>query len=49
MAGSCGATNKMRLRVSSCSSRRRHMLSKEEDYLWARPALVANKLRTMEL
>ena len=26
-----------------------HMLSKEEDYLWARPALVANKLRTMEL
>ena len=25
------------------------MLSKEEDYLWARPALVANKLRTMEL
>ena len=26
-----------------------HMLTKEEDYLWARPALVANKLRTMEL
>ena len=26
-----------------------HMLSKEEDYLWARPALVANKLRAMEL
>ena len=26
-----------------------HMLSKEEDYLWARPALVANKLRTMVL
>ena len=27
----------------------RHMLTKEEDYLWARPALVANKLRAMEL
>ena len=26
-----------------------HMLSKEEDYLWARPALVANKMRAMEL
>ena len=26
-----------------------HMLSKEEDYLWARPALVANKRRAMEL
>ena len=26
-----------------------HMLSKEEDYLWARPALVANKRRSMEL
>ena len=26
-----------------------HMLSKQEDYLWARPALVANKLRAMEL
>ena len=26
-----------------------HMLSKEEDYLWARPALVANKLRSMDL
>ena len=26
-----------------------HMLTKEEDYLWARPALVANKLRAMEL
>ena len=26
-----------------------HMLSREEDYLWARPALVANKLRAMEL
>ena len=26
-----------------------HMLSKEEDYLWARPALVANQLRAMEL
>ena len=26
-----------------------HMLTREEDYLWARPALVANKLRTMEL
>ena len=26
-----------------------HLLTKEEDYLWARPALVANKLRAMEL
>lgn len=26
-----------------------HLLTKEEDYLWARPALVANKLRSMEL
>jgi transposase len=26
-----------------------HMLTKEQDYLWARPALVANKLRAMEL
>ena len=26
-----------------------HMLTREEDYLWARPALVANKLRAMEL
>ena len=26
-----------------------HMLSKERDYLWARPALVANKLRAMKL
>ncbi len=26
-----------------------HMLTKEEDYFWARPALVANKLRAMEL
>ena len=26
-----------------------HMLTKEEDYLWARPALVANKMRAMEL
>ena len=26
-----------------------HMLTKEEDYLWARPALVADKLRGMEL
>ncbi len=26
-----------------------HMLTREEDYLWARPGLVANKLRTMEL
>ena len=26
-----------------------HMLTKEEDYLWARPALVANKLRAMKL
>ena len=25
------------------------MLTKEQDYLWARPALVANKLRAMEL
>ena len=27
----------------------RHMLTKEEDYVWARRALVANKLRAMEL
>lgn len=26
-----------------------HLLTKEEDYLWARPALVANKVRAMEL
>lgn len=26
-----------------------HMLTKKQDYLWARPALVANKLRAMEL
>lgn len=26
-----------------------HLLTKEEDYLWTRPALVANKLRAMEL
>ena len=26
-----------------------HLLSKKEDYLWARPALVANKTRAMEL
>lgn len=26
-----------------------HLLTKEEDYLWARPALVANKTRAMEL
>ena len=26
-----------------------HMLTKEQDYQWARPALVANKLRAMEL
>ena len=26
-----------------------HLLTKEVDYQWARPALVANKLRTMEL
>lgn len=26
-----------------------HRLTKEEDYLWARPALVANKRRSMEL
>ena len=26
-----------------------HMLSKDEGYLWARPALVANKMRAMEL
>jgi transposase len=26
-----------------------HMLTKEADYQWARPALVANKLRSMEL
>lgn len=26
-----------------------HLLTKEEDYLWARPALLANKLRSLEL
>ena len=26
-----------------------HLLTKKEDYLWARPALVANKTRAMEL
>lgn len=26
-----------------------HLLTKKEDYLWARPALIANKRRTMEL
>jgi transposase len=26
-----------------------HLLTKDEDYLWARPALVANKARAMEL
>ena len=26
-----------------------HLLTKEEDYLWARPALVANKVRALEL
>jgi hypothetical protein len=26
-----------------------HLLSKDEHYLWARPALVANKTRAMEL
>ncbi|MCC7345991.1 MAG: IS110 family transposase [Variibacter sp.] len=26
-----------------------HLLTREEDYLWARPALVANKRRAMEL
>lgn len=26
-----------------------HMLTKEQDYLWARPSLLAHKLRTMEL
>jgi transposase len=26
-----------------------HVMTKEEDYLWARPALVANKTRAMEL
>lgn len=26
-----------------------HLLTKETDYLWARPALVANKLRALEL
>jgi transposase len=26
-----------------------HLLTKEKDYLWARPALVANKMRAMEL
>jgi hypothetical protein len=26
-----------------------HLLTKEADYLWARPALVANKLRSMKL
>ena len=27
----------------------RHLLTRGEDYLWARPALVANKTRAMEL
>jgi transposase len=26
-----------------------HLLTKEADYLWARPALVAQKLRSLEL
>ena len=26
-----------------------HLLTKEADYLWARPALVAHKVRAMEL
>jgi transposase len=26
-----------------------HLLTKDQDYLWARPALVANKTRAMEL
>ena len=26
-----------------------HMLTKNEDYLWARPSLVAHKRRTMEI
>jgi len=26
-----------------------HMLTKETDYLWARPSLVAHKMRGMEL
>src|ERR1700761_9081223 len=26
-----------------------HVLTKEQNYLWARPALVANKTRAMEL
>jgi hypothetical protein len=26
-----------------------HLLTKDEDYLWARPALIANKTRAMEL
>ena len=26
-----------------------HLLTKDEDYLWARPTLVANKTRAMEL
>ena len=26
-----------------------HLLAKETDYLWARPALVAHKLRALEL
>jgi hypothetical protein len=26
-----------------------HLLTKDADYQWARPALVANKLRSMEL
>jgi transposase len=26
-----------------------HLLTKDEDYLWARPALIASKLRAMEL
>ncbi len=26
-----------------------HLLTKDKDYLWARPALIANKIRAMEL
>ena len=26
-----------------------HVLTKEQDYLWARPALVANKMRALQL
>ena len=26
-----------------------HLLTKDADYLWARPALVANKVRSLEL